>query len=195
MGLLQHQLTLCVEATVIVSRTVLVLRRFFLLELGHLAQLEPSVAHGLFSVSKPSPVSHGIVNESAHGSLLLMGGRLMFPHHVHFFCHLLWKIHGGTLAVVADFLDVLGAVWRPCIIFDVVPIHFGSKRSVQHLAPSAHVPVWRAFVPSVVDVRSPLYARRKRPCGGGHTVALFFPLALATPAAPPTSLFVTTRTV
>ena len=35
-----------------------------------------------------------------------------------------------VFAVVADLPDVLGAVWRPCIVFEAVPIHLA------HMSPS-----------------------------------------------------------
>ena len=75
---------------------------------------------------------------------------------------------------LSDLLDFLGAVWRPCIIFEVVPIHLGSERSVEHLALSAHVSVWRAFVPFVSDVRSPLYASARCDLAAEATLWRFF---------------------
>ena len=131
------------------------------------------------------------------------------PTHVHFFCHLLWKIHGGTLAVVVDLLDVLRAVWRPCIIFEVVPMHLGSDRSVELLALCAHVSVWRAFA-FVADERPPLYAIEGGDFAAEATLWRFFffgvPGALprsalavvvedplASLAVPPNFLFVTTQ--
>ena len=109
-----------------------------------------------------NPVQFSTVNKGARDKLSLMGvpsrqTTPSVPTHLHFFCHLLWEIHGGTLAVVVDFLDLLRAVWRPGIMFELVPIHLGSERSVEHLALSAHIPVC-AFVPFVSDVRPPPYA-------------------------------------
>ena len=43
---LQYHVTLCLEATIMVTHAELVLRRAALLEQGHLAQREPCVAHG-----------------------------------------------------------------------------------------------------------------------------------------------------
>ena len=115
---------------------------------------------------------------------------------VRFFCHLLWKIHGRTLAVVADLLDVLGAVWRPCMIFEDVSIHRGPERSVEHLALSVRVSVWRAFVPFVADARShctPTLPHRTVPGALPFSVlAVVVEDPLATLAVPPT-ISVTTR--
>ena len=84
-------------------------------------------------------LTHGSVKDCcAHRNVRDPQTKLDVPTKVHFLCHLLRNIPGGTLTVFAYLHHFHRAVWRPCIICEVVPALLGMERRA----------TWSAFVPS-----------------------------------------------